>query len=312
MPGEIHVLLGASGSGKTTLLRSIGGFERLRSGTLQLGGRLVDDADAVFRPPEDRGLGVVFQDYALFPHLSAVENVRFGCPESGRAEELLERCGLSHRSSERPGALSGGEQQRVALARALAPAPKVLLLDEPFSNLDPELREGLRHQTLSLLKDAGTTALFITHDAAEAMALADRLSVLEGGSLAQSGPPRELYTRPRSLAVARALGPVVLLPATLEEGAESADSPLGRVPVQPGGAGDTLVLRPEQLVLGASDRTGTAARITSRRFLGDRVEVRLSLQQGAHELTVHARPWELPEEDHTFVAVHGAGALVQA
>lgn len=210
--GRVTAVLGASGSGKTTLLRLIAGLEPLQHGAIHLGERLLADARTQV-PPERRRIGVVFQEAALFPHLSAAHNVAFGL-RGPRAERLacargwLDRVGLANRADAYPHALSGGEQQRVALARALAPQPEAVLLDEPFSGLDPVLRTELRALTLAALRSAGATALFVTHDAEEALFVAEHLLILRGGELVQSGPPRAVYAAPVSVAAAAALGPV--------------------------------------------------------------------------------------------------------
>lgn len=208
-PGEIHALLGPSGCGKTTLLRAVAGFERAAGGTIVVGD-MPCDAQGVWVPPEKRSVGIVFQDYALFSHLNVRKNVGFSLKrdERSRIDDELSRVELTHCSMRMPAELSGGQQQRVALARALASRPSVLLLDEPFSNLDPGLRESLRQSTRRLVKEHGVTTLLVTHDADEAMSLADRITVMHEGRLLQSGTPEELYARPISLTVARALGPV--------------------------------------------------------------------------------------------------------
>lgn len=210
--GQVTAVLGASGSGKTTLLRLIAGLEPLQHGAIHLGARLLSDARTAVAP-EQRRIGVVFQEAALFPHLSALQNVAFGL-RAPRAERLasahawLDRVGLAHRAQAYPHALSGGEQQRVALARALAPQPEAVLLDEPFSGLDPVLRAELRALTLATLHSAGATALFVTHDAEEALFVAEHLLILRAGRLVQSGAPRAVYAAPVSVDAAAALGPV--------------------------------------------------------------------------------------------------------
>ena len=190
--GEILCLVGPSGCGKTTALHLAAGLERLRRGEIRIGNDIVAGS-GIHQPPEERGVGLVFQEFALFPHLSVVGNIAFGLRNhSGRAAratvaDLLDMVGLAGYGGKYPHMLSGGEQQRVALARALAPQPRVLLLDEPFSGLDVRLRESVREQTLGILRDIGTTALIVTHDAEEAMYLGDRIAVLQGGRLLQAG-----------------------------------------------------------------------------------------------------------------------------
>src|SRR5690606_7367013 len=188
--GEIGCLLGQSGCGKTTVLRAIAGFEGLSAGRIALGGRELSTAQAT-AAPETRQVGVVFQDYALFPHLSVADNVGFGlrrmkgCERQARIASLLQLVGLATHADKFPHELSGGQQQRVALARALAPAPDLLLLDEPFSNLDVDLRERLATEVRDILKEVGTTAVLVTHDQHEAFAIADRIGVMHDGAIVQ-------------------------------------------------------------------------------------------------------------------------------
>jgi iron(III) transport system ATP-binding protein len=212
-PGNFVVLLGPSGSGKTTLLRCLAGIERLSSGRIVIGGTTVA-SDRVHVPPDQRDLSMVFQDYALWPHLRVRENVAFalrrrrlGKPDvRARTQAMLERVGLGALADRYPNELSGGEQQRVALARALVGATGLILCDEPLSNLDADLRERMRVEISSLVREAGATAIYITHDQAEAFALADQVGVLEKGRLVQFGPPEQIYTRPATPFVARFTG----------------------------------------------------------------------------------------------------------
>jgi iron(III) transport system ATP-binding protein len=209
--GEIGVLIGPSGCGKTTLLRAVAGLERAQSGTITLGGQLVSSG-ATHLPAESRRIGMVFQDYALFPHLDVGHNVAFGLAHLKPAErqtrvaEVLELVGLGHVQALHPHQLSGGQQQRVALARALAPRPRLLLLDEPFSNLDVDLRERLAHEVRGILKAAGATALFVTHDQLEAFAIGDRIGVMHDGQLHQWDEAYALYHRPATRFVADFIG----------------------------------------------------------------------------------------------------------
>ncbi len=208
--GELFVLLGPSGCGKTTTLRLVAGLEPPDEGVVELGGRVV--AGPVWVPPEARGVGMVFQEPSLFPHLTVLENVAFGLhglsrkERFRRAEEVLDLVGLAELRSRYPHELSGGEQQRVALARALAPEPTVLLLDEPLSNLDPELRGRMRTEIRNLLKRSGATALLVTHDREEAFTIADRIGILSRGRLWQVGPPEEVYHAPACRFVADFVG----------------------------------------------------------------------------------------------------------
>jgi iron(III) transport system ATP-binding protein len=220
MPGEIGVLLGPSGCGKTTLLRVVAGLERPSAGRVAMAGRVVcDPQHRVQVPAEKRRVGMVFQDFALFPHLTVARNVAFGLRHLGRAERhervarMLALVGLDGLASRWPHQLSGGQQQRVALARALAPAPDLILLDEPFSSLDTSLRERLVHELRDILKATGTTALFVTHDQAEAFALGDKVGVMHQGQLHQWDAPRQLYREPASRFVAEFIGQGVLLPS---------------------------------------------------------------------------------------------------
>jgi iron(III) transport system ATP-binding protein len=213
-PGSFLVLLGPSGSGKTTMLRCLAGIERASAGRIAIGGRTVAQAPGVHLPPEQRDLSMVFQDYALWPHLSARDNVAFALrrrrlsrPECRtRALQMLDRVGLGALADRYPNELSGGEQQRVALARALIADTGLILCDEPLSNLDADLRERMRVEISALVREAAATTVYITHDQAEAFALADQVGVLEAGRLVQAGTPEEIYTRPASPFVARFTG----------------------------------------------------------------------------------------------------------
>ncbi len=217
-PGEIGCLLGGSGCGKTTALRAIAGFEPLQGGRIALNGHWVADANWQLAP-ERRQIGMVFQDYALFPHMTVANNVGFGLREwssvdkGRRIDEMLELVGLSDAGKRYPHQLSGGQQQRVALARALAPGPTVLLMDEPFSNLDVELRERLSIDVHNILKETGTTGLLVTHNQQEAFAMADRVGVMVDGQLQQWASPYALYHEPATRHIATFVGDGVFLPA---------------------------------------------------------------------------------------------------
>jgi iron(III) transport system ATP-binding protein len=261
---EVVVLLGPSGCGKTTLLRLVAGLDTVDRGEISLGGRVVSAA-GVHVLPEQRQVGLVFQDGALFPHLTVGENVGFGLPRSqrrssGRIDELLELVGLAGRGEDRPDELSGGQRQRVALARALAPSPGVLLLDEPFSNLDAALRVQLRDEVARLVREAGTTSVFVTHDRAEAFALADRVAVMSEGRLEQVGAPLDLYARPATPWIATFVGDGTLIDA-ISDGSY-ATTPVGRVELVEGSPrGPVRVLvRPEQVVV-RFDASGTGRSI---------------------------------------------------
>jgi len=223
-PGEFLVLLGPSGSGKSTLLRMIAGIDRPSAGTIHLGGALVD-GPGVHTPPERRELAMVFQDYALWPHMTAAQNVQFALrrrrmerrERERAARDALERVGLSSKESRYPGELSGGEQQRVALARALVAQPGLLLFDEPLSNLDADRREQLRVDIAALVREQGTTAIYITHDQFEAFALADKIGVLDRGRLVQLATPEEIFRAPATPFVARFTGLAGEIPGVVEE-----------------------------------------------------------------------------------------------
>lgn len=228
--GQIACLLGASGCGKTTALRCIAGFESLQQGRILFEGREV--SGSVHIPPERRQVGMVFQDYALFPHLNILDNVAFGITHlsreerQSRTEELLERVGLAGQGSKYPHQLSGGQQQRVALARALAPRPRLILMDEPFSNLDVELRERLSLEVRDVLKAMGTSAILVTHDQHEAFAIADMVGVMQNGRIEQWDTPYQLYHRPITRYVANFIGQGVLLPGEVA-GSEMVKMELG-------------------------------------------------------------------------------------
>jgi iron(III) transport system ATP-binding protein len=238
-PGTFTVLLGPSGSGKTTLLRCLAGIERVTAGQISIGGTLVA-GDRVHVPPDRRNLSMVFQDYALWPHLRVRENVAFALRRlhlakseaQARTMAMLERVGLGALVERYPNELSGGEQQRVALARALVGGTGLILCDEPLSNLDADLRERMRVEISSLVRESGTTAVYITHDQAEAFALADQIGLLQGGSLVQFGKPEQIYTEPATPFVARFTGLSGELPVRVSGRPADAD---GTVELEPFG-----------------------------------------------------------------------------
>jgi iron(III) transport system ATP-binding protein len=251
--GKVVALLGPSGCGKTTLLRCIAGLERPDAGEVRLAGRLLCGPGELV-PPERRRIGMVFQDGALFPHLSVAGNVAYGLRReqrrNGRVEEALALVDLAGFGARAPASLSGGQQQRVALARALVTHPTALLLDEPFSNLDTLLRVQIRAEVQRLLADLGVTAVFVTHDQEEAFVVGDEVAVMLGGRIVQQTTPAELYRAPASRAVAGFLGDANLLPGVAASGL--ADTPLGRVPLRGDLHGDVdVLLRPEQLRVAA-------------------------------------------------------------
>lgn len=284
--GELVTLLGPSGCGKTTTLRLIAGLEVPDAGQVSLRGQ-----DMTRLPPEQRGVGLVFQDYALFPHLSVLENVLFGlnhlpsAERRVRAQETLALVGLTVFETRMPHQLSGGQQQRVALARALATRPALLLLDEPFSNLDAALRHSTRAEVRFILRASGTAALLVTHDQEEALAFSDRVVVMRAGQIEQEGAPPEVYAAPRTAFVANFLGRANLLGGTAQ--GDFAESALGQVPlVRPRQGAVVLCLRPEQLTLELG--LGGTAQVLSREFRGPAVAytVRLGTGSGAQELQV--------------------------
>ncbi|MEF7613487.1 ABC transporter ATP-binding protein [Aquincola sp. MAHUQ-54] len=220
-PGQIGVLIGPSGCGKTSALRSVAGLEPLAAGRIVMDGQVLSSGDGVLVAPEQRRIGMVFQDYALFPHLSIARNVAFGIrhlprdERAARVQEMLELVGLAHVAERAPHQLSGGQQQRIALARALAPNPRLLLLDEPFSSLDVDLRSRLAQDLRSILQRTHTTALFVTHDQMEAFALGDVIGVMQAGQLEQWDDAYTLYHRPATRFVADFIGHGVFVPGTI-------------------------------------------------------------------------------------------------
>ncbi len=292
--GELLAVLGPSGCGKTTLLRLIAGFEPPDAGTVVVGGHLVAGI-GVFVPPERRRVGIVVQDHALFPHLTVTDNVGYGLSgrrkgqRATRVAEVLELVGLEDLGGRYPAELSGGQQQRVAIARALAPHPSVVLLDEPFANLDAVLRARMRTEVARILRIAGATVVLVTHDQEEALSLADRVAVLNRGRVAQVGRPDQVYRRPADPFVARFVGDADLVSATSD--GSSLDSPLGRLKVSgavpaPGPA--VAVVRPEALRL-TSAPTGLGRVLTATYFGHDQlVEVAVG-DNASNGLVVRAR-----------------------
>ena len=251
MPGQVTCLLGPSGCGKSTTLRMIAGVEMQDSGEIYVDGKLI--CDTVFRvPPERREIGLMFQDFALFPHLSVADNVAYGLRGSkaekrARVEELLGRVDLMDFIDGYPHQLSGGEQQRVALARALAPRPRIMLMDEPFSGLDNRLRDGIRDETLNILKDEDTAVLLVTHEPDEAMRMADEIALMRDGKIVQQGAPYNVYTRPIDRASVAFFSDANMLNATVE--GALAMTPFGRflAPGVPDGTEVSIVFRPQHL-----------------------------------------------------------------
>jgi len=312
--GEVLCLLGPSGCGKTTLLRIAAGIERQSVGRVLIDGVEVA-GPARFLPPEQRRVGLVFQDYALFPHLTNIENVRFGLAGRPAAEAAqaalaaLEAVGLARYADAYPHALSGGEQQRVALARAIVPGPHVLLMDEPFSGLDSRLRDRVRDETVDFLRAGRATAVIVTHDPEEAMRIGDRIALLRAGRLVQLDTPETLYRRPADLAAARFFSEINEIPGVAAGGAAlTALGPIGKAPA---GAGEgtplVVAVRPHEVRLeAAANGPGT---VIARRFLGEVDHLDVRVEGLAEPLAVRdARPGRLAVGDR--VAVGAGTALV--
>ncbi len=288
-PSEFFTLVGPSGCGKTTTLRLVGGFEQPTSGTVQFGGR-----DVSGLPPEDRDVGVVFQNYALFPHMTVSENIAYGLnfseppgdvTDEERVSELLELVDLAGMEDRDPAALSGGQKQRVAMARALAPGPEILLLDEPMSALDAQLRERLRITIREIQQELGITTIYVTHDQEEALAISDRVAVVNDGGIEQIGTPEQIYDEPKTEFVAEFIGDNNVFTGVITALDETVTVDLGEETVDVAPA-DTLdeptvgdrmrfCVRPEDFVVG-QERNSIRAHVESAEFLGDRTRVHLS------------------------------------
>jgi iron(III) transport system ATP-binding protein len=300
--GALFAILGASGSGKTTLLRLLSGFERADSGTIEIDGQQVS-GPGVHLPPERRQVGYVTQEGSLFPHLTVAANVVFGLPRRDRrdrfkAEALLESVGLpASYASRGPHELSGGEQQRVALARALAPRPKLVLLDEPFSALDASLRIETREAVAAILRAKGATALLVTHDQSEALSMGREVAVLRDGVLAQVAPPEVLYRQPADAALAQFVGEAAILPGVVAGG--FADCALGRLELRrsaPDGPAEVMV-RPEQIRFEPGPASGAAqARVLAVNYYGPVASVALALETGAEPVTARVAGHMAPRE----------------
>ncbi|MDQ2652429.1 MAG: ABC transporter ATP-binding protein [Chloroflexota bacterium] len=308
-PGEICALLGPSGCGKTTTLRLISGFEQLDTGTIIIGGRVVastEHGQVNSLPPEQRRVGMVFQDYALFPHLSVRDNVGFGLDrnQGTAANEALALVGLETYGDRMPGQLSGGQQQRVALARALAPRPEILLMDEPFSNLDATMRARLRTEVRNILRAAGATAVLVTHDQEEAFTLADRVAIMLDGRIAQVGTPEDVYLHPRGRAVANFLGDVQYLPG--KASGTHVDCVLGNVPLSsPANGQVVVVVRPEAVCLLPAESDSAQGTVRDRQFLGQSVLLSIALDAGL-TITVRTDHFSAPDvSDRVGVRLRG-------
>jgi iron(III) transport system ATP-binding protein len=337
-PGTVVALLGPSGCGKTTLLRAVAGLERVDGGEIRLGDAIVSDG-RTHVPPEDRSVGMVFQDWALFPHLTVAKNVAYGLSRAerhgGRVDEALEMVGLGGLGHRKPSTLSGGQQQRVALARALAPRPGVLLMDEPFSNLDAALRVQVRAEVHQLLADLAVTTIFVTHDQEEAFVLGDEVAVMDQGEIVQQASPAVLYARPATPWVAAFVGDANLVGG--EASGHEAATSVGRVPLEAAAEGAVQVmLRPEDLhieplpsaategVSRANGRSRQSGERTERvpgtvelqEYYGHDTVYFVRLDGSAEEPDgglVRARVWSVPEfsrGDRVTVSYAGSPALV--
>ncbi|WP_375255824.1 ABC transporter ATP-binding protein [Yoonia sp.] len=281
MPGQVTCLLGPSGCGKSTTLRIIAGVEEPDSGTIHVDQNLVC-ADDVHRPPEARNIGLMFQDFALFPHLTVAQNVAFGLPKgrvTDRVHQLLAKVGMASHQADYPHQLSGGEQQRVALARALAPKPRIMLMDEPFSGLDDRLRDDIRDETLSVLKDEGTAVLLVTHEPGEAMRMADEIALMRHGKIVQRGAPYNVYNAPVDIEASAFFSDINVIKGKVQ-GALT-DTPFGQflAPGVPDGTEVDIVIRPQHIKIdfdrggrgpNPTPEDGSAARgvVDRARFMG--------------------------------------------
>ncbi len=312
--GSLTAVLGLSGCGKTTLLRVIAGFERADRGAVSLAGRTLEDGHT-YVPPEQRDVGYVPQEGALFPHLSVRENIGFGLPRrerSGKAVvELLEMVGLEPLAQRLPHELSGGEQQRVALARALARRPQALLLDEPFSSLDATLRGRVREEVHALLRERGVTTVLVTHDQEEALSLADAVAVLRDGMIVQQGSPADLYEQPADERLARFLGAINILDARFEDG--KARTALGVLELRGGlGSADerasVVMVRPEQLEVHPRPGDARAGSVDGDPATGLSGTVEECRYYG-HDALLHIRPLTPTGAQLLLARVHGEDAL---
>ncbi len=294
-PGEFLAVLGPSGCGKTTLLRAVAGLVTPVAGMVRLAGQVAARDGHDLLPVERRRVGLVFQDYALFPALTVRENIAFGLrqADNGRVDELLHVIGMGPFADRRPHALSGGQQQRVALARALAPRPRILLLDEPFANVDAALRQSLAEELARLVRREGTSVLLVTHDRTDALGLADRVAVLvpaaDGATVAQCDTPERVYARPASREVAALVGPAAFVSGAAA--GDKADTAWGTIPLaQPAQGSVTVVVRPEDLRFVAM--ADGAVEVVARRFHG--MGYRLTCRMPGGEVMAAASGMDAP------------------
>jgi iron(III) transport system ATP-binding protein len=306
--GELLTLLGPSGCGKTTTLRLLAGLETPTGGEIRLNDERVATADGA-TDPEERDVGIVFQDFALFPHLSVRENIAFGLEgmddvdTKARVDELLELVDLPGHGEKSPDQLSGGQKQRVAVARSLAPEPEVLLLDEPFSNLDVRLRVEMREEVRSILKEAGVTAISVTHDQEEALSISDRVAVMNNGGIEQLGRPERVFEQPKSRFVASFLGRASFLTAyvhdeTVKTGIGEFDAmSLDGYAAQYDGIAVDVLVRPDDLRAGRAHAEQTDGKVVSRQYVGPSFIYRVELDSGdtVHCLHNHVEDFDLGE-----------------
>lgn len=309
--GQVLCLVGHSGCGKSTLLRSIAGIETLDEGSIAIDGTLMSGED-VFVEPEHRRIGFMFQDYALFPHLSVRDNVGFGLgrlprgERASRVSDTLRRIGIEALADRYPHMLSGGEQQRVALARALAPQPRLLLMDEPFSNLDRGLRDRVRQETLSIVRDLGMTAVVVTHDPEEALAIGDMVALMQKGRLVEAGTGERIYDAPWTAYAARFFSRMNVIPATLA--ANMLETPLGRFPAPALEGVPTVLLRPQSIALA---KAGIAARVVDRAVLGEIEEVLVSVEGIETPLMLRGTDrHDVRPGDAVFIAVNAHEVMI--
>lgn len=329
--GCFFVLLGPSGSGKTTALRVVAGLERHEAGRVSLDGRIVSDpARGVFVHPSQRGIGMVFQSYAIWPHMTVFDNVAYPLEQGvhrsrdaigAEVAASLALVGLSALAQRPATLLSGGQQQRVALARALVARPRVLLLDEPLSNLDAQLRERMRVEIREVQRSVGITALYVTHDRTEALSMADLVAVMNNGRIEMLGTPRDLYDRPATAFVAGFLGPANLLAGRIEaagEGQARVATAIGSLQCRAHasaqvGSSAEVVFRPEDFVLSADAVAGaTEGRIDMVSYLGDRLECAIRLQDTALRVTAHPGLELQPHSPVWISVVPGRGWVIPA